>query len=179
MKRAGIWRRLSATAIDGIIVVLPSMVLAGVAWNALLRQGRLDERTATLIGVLPLVAWLVYCLLLEVFNDATVGKMLVRIAIRRADGIRADRWTLLLRYTTKQLGLIFTLVFALSGQPLFYWLGGIMNLILVVGCFRALSEDRVAWHDIWCHTAVYVRERATEIARPASPDEPIGVPPPS
>lgn len=179
MKRAGTWRRLSATAIDVIVIVFPATVLAGALWNGLARQGRLDERTAKYIGVLPLVAWLVYYLLFEVFNDATLGKMVVRIAIRRADGIRAGRWTLLLRYTTKQFGFVFSLVFALSAQPVFYWLGGMMNLIIMVGCLRALSEDRVAWHDIWCHTAVYVRQRADVTGPPANPDEPIGAPPPS
>ena len=98
----------------------------------------------------------------------------------RADGARADHWTLLLRYTTKHLGFLFWLVFAISGQPLFYWLAGIVNLVVMFGCLRALGEDHVAWHDLWCHTAVFVKPRAaSEELMPADADEPLGAPPPT
>ena len=178
MKRAGFWRRTAAMTIDILIALLPSAMFAGILWNSLARGGTVDETTDRLVGAVPLLAWIGY-FLLEVFAGVTLGKMLMRISIRRSDGIPADRWTLLLRYITKHQGFLLSAVYVATDIGLFYGIAGFMNFLVLIGCLRALGEGKQTWHDLWSHTAVFVNERATVGFPVASPDEPIGAPPPT
>jgi uncharacterized RDD family membrane protein YckC len=114
---------------------------------------------------------------LEIWTGATPGKMLLRLRISDQDCAPAMFWPRVLRWSTKWMGFILTLLFVLSDFALLYWLAGLMNLIIFIGCLHAANDDRLAWHDQWAHTAVCYRPRSYRSFDAIVPPPPL--PPPS
>jgi uncharacterized RDD family membrane protein YckC len=105
----------------------------------------------------------------EIWFGATLGKRVLGLRIRRIDG-ELDRWNLLLRWLTKQMPVILYPLFALTGFALFYYIGGLMNALVFIGCLFAANDDKLAWHNQWSHTAVFhVRRIPAELSIPGAP----------
>ncbi len=182
MDRAGFWRRVAAAIIDACIVYFSASALYVFIFTYVIPNvwSVDNEDRYSMLVIMPL--WLAY-FALEVIFGRTVGKLALGIEIRAVDGTAPDRWTLFLRYITKHLTAVFFLLFGLTASPLFHLLGGFMNLIIMIGCLRALGESKLTWHDLWSHTAVYRKPRPEMQGFPVATPHPNpatqGVPPPS
>jgi uncharacterized RDD family membrane protein YckC len=175
MHRSGFWIRTAATAIDAIVILVFAATI-GVTADVLATRGTLTPSKERLLLALPLVLWLAYSSM-EAMIGATPGKLVTNLVITLPDGAPAPPWTRLLRWSTKQSGWMFLLVFQLTGILFYGWLGGFLNLLLGIGCLRALGEDKLTWHDLWSHTAVVPRAVAAQMRNVH--EDPEGVPPPT
>ncbi len=175
MDRSGFWIRAGATAID-VIVFLIFAVTIDVAEGVLEARGELTVLKQRGLKAMLVTLWLAYSSM-EAMIGATAGKLACGIVITLPDGAPAPPWTRVLRWSTKQFGVGMTLIWVLSEQPLFYYLGGLVNGLILIGCLRALGEDKQTWHDLWSHTAVVSRTRAAEMRDVR--EEPVGPPPPT
>jgi uncharacterized RDD family membrane protein YckC len=100
----------------------------------------------------------------ELFFGGTPGKLLLGLRIAGADGSPAEFWKRFSRWLTKQLSIICWLLFILTQFQGFYVVGGFMNLVLGIGFLYSSNDDKQAWHDQWCGTAVYRKKRRGEAA---------------
>lgn len=175
MNRSGFWIRTAAVGIDALIFLVFAATI-GVTASVLEERGTLTESKQRGLAALPFALWLAYSSM-EAMIGATAGKLAMGILITLPDGAPAPPWTRLLRWSTKQSGWMFLLVFYAMGNPFFGWLGGFLNLLLGIGCLRALGEDKQAWHDVWSHTAVVGRNRAAQMRNVH--EEPVGAPTPT
>ncbi len=175
MDRSGFWIRAGATAID-VIVFLIFAVTIDVAEGVLEARGELTELKQRGLKAMLVTLWLAYSSM-EAMIGATAGKLACGIVITLPDGAPAPPWTRVLRWSTKQFGFAMQLIWLLSGQPLFYFLGGVVNGLVLLGCLRALGEEKRAWHDLWSHTAVVNRTRAAQMRDVH--EEPVGPPTPT
>ena len=151
--RAGFWVRVTATLLDGILLVVIYVIsiVSLVAMNEPVREG---SRPLNVAEAIVWLAWLMYSTM-EVFSAGTFGKKILGLRIARLDDGSADRWRLFLRWQTKQLPVIALILALLTGASAFRLLGGFANLIIAVGCLFAGNDDRLAWHDHWSGTAVF------------------------
>ncbi|MGB7158286.1 MAG: RDD family protein [Tepidisphaeraceae bacterium] len=175
MGRSGFWIRLAATAIDGIVLLI-FVATISVTVDVLEQRGTLTEAKHRVFMAMPYALWLAYSGL-EVLVSATPGKMATGIVIALPDGAPAPLWTLVLRWSTKQFGVGMLMLFELTGQPLFYVIGGMVNFMLIIGVLRVLGEEKLAWHDLWSHTAVVPRKVAVQMRNVQ--EDPQGAPPPT
>jgi uncharacterized RDD family membrane protein YckC len=105
----------------------------------------------------------------EVWLAGTPGKLVLGMTIGTAAGAGAGRWTLALRWSAKWFGYLLGLVHTVTHDTASFFLAGLMNTIVQVGCLQALDEDRRAWHDEWAGTAVLRRAKAVPAGPPALP----------
>ena len=175
MQRSGFWIRTAATAIDAIVFLIFVVTIA-VTELVLEQRGTLTDAKETMLSALLFVLWIAYSSL-EVIAGATVGKMLTGIVIATPNGAPAPPWTRVLRWSTKQSGMLCGWGYVISDSPILYYVGGLLNSLLMIGCLRALGEDKQTWHDLWSHTAVVPRKAATQMREVR--EEPEGVPPPT
>ena len=158
-RRAGFWVRAAAAGLDAVIGGLPALLLAGFVANAIESDDPFDRRADYLLPAFFYTLFLAYSSF-EVFAAATPGKMILRLVIAAPDGTKADRWTLALRWSTKNAALPFAIFHALTMQGLAGVAAGMMSWLVAVGCLQALDERKRTWHDEWARTAVYWRTRA-------------------
>ena len=94
------------------------------------------------------------------------------------NGEAADRWRLFLRWETKHLPLLATMLFEATGYVPAWLLAGLMNTIISVGCLMALNDDQLTWHDEWARTAVYPRRAKGAAVAAVPPPLPAAAPAP-
>jgi uncharacterized RDD family membrane protein YckC len=148
MHRVGFWFRVLALLID-LAIFLPLVLVPLFFFHA--------SKQFTSLALLG--AWLLYSAF-EVFTVGTPGKQLLGLEIANADGSEADGWKLSLRWSTKQSPVILGLLYLITGSTLLYFLGGLMQWLVAIGCLFAGTDSRQAWHDRWAQTAVFWRSRA-------------------
>jgi uncharacterized RDD family membrane protein YckC len=151
VKRSGFFIRLLAALID---VALGVLVTGGVFYilDATLGRARVNqERVVEFVNGLLVLAYSSS----EIIFAGTPGKLLLGLRIRSADGGNADRWRLFARWSTKWSGVFCILLFSITGLQGLSLLAGAMNFMVVMGCLFAVNDDKQAWHDQWCRTAVY------------------------
>ena len=147
MGRVGFWFRVLVTVIDGVIFLPVWFVLMLVLY---------DSPYAA--SVASPVAWLAYSSM-EVALAGTPGKLMLGLRIANPDGSTADRGTLFLRWSTKQLPAIAGLAYVLTAIPSLRLLGSFATLLVLVGCLFASTDSKQAWHDQWAKTAVCRKPR--------------------
>jgi uncharacterized RDD family membrane protein YckC len=96
---------------------------------------------------------------MEFFLAATPGKLILRQRIAGADARAAGRWRLFLRWSTKQMPLLCEFLFIFTGGTVFYYVGGLEWILVLIGCLFAANDEKLAWHDQWAGTAV-IRRRS-------------------
>ncbi len=167
--RVGFGKRLGALLLDfGLILLLsvPAASLSGDFWTQLfinrLAVGEVEEAgqfvmlLGTFVGVL-----LSFCMVVilyyftEGITGASVGKTLLRITIANADGAKAGRGQLLLRYVIKNIAYLGSITAIVVGSWLIGRVGIVLGVVGFFGCFVALGEAKQGLHDLMLKTAVY------------------------
>lgn len=157
MGRVGFWFRVLATVIDAALF-LPLWLLLLVLL--------FEWPHAAAVG--SAVAWLLYSSL-EVAAAGTPGKLVLGLRIAYPDGSTADRWTLFLRWSTKQLPVMAILLYLLTDFVPLRLLAGFAELFVGIGCLFASTDLKQAWHDQWSKTAVCRKPRKVLPLPPAFP----------
>lgn len=171
MRRVGFWRRAVAAGIDWVAAMVVGWMLGLIPFYYFSERGRADlgQRSLDLVATGVLLAYAST----EVWLRRSPGKMLLGLVIAYPDGQPADRWTLLLRWSTKFFGYLVGFFAILAFQPAgVAALAGFMNAVILLGCLQMLDEDKRAWHDQWSHTAVFRRIKPT-LRPPSLPPTPV------
>ncbi len=167
-ERIGFGLRLGAYLIDVVAILVAGLIVgallggvfgagagaavAGGETGGAALGGFFGALLGAMIGVYLLsVGWIVW----EGVTGAALGKMLLRIRIKSDDATKATPDKLLLRAGVKYSASLLGLVAALTGVALIANLSGLAGLIVFVGCFFVLGENRQAFHDTIAKTAVY------------------------
>ena len=162
-RRAGFWIRVLAVVIDlvpAIVLFIGAATFVTFAWGS--AGGRdVEARIGEVLGDAAVLLYMS----LEIWIAGTLGKRLLGLRIAAADGLPADRWRLMLRWSTKQFPLLCALLFAATRFPLLYVIGGFTNLFVVIGCLFASNDDHLTWHDQWAGTSVVHLRPAPSAAR--------------
>jgi len=175
VNRVGFSSRLGALLLDAIIICGVSFVLApilggvlgaalGGAGASAMGDGSTDPGSAALVGgfmgsiialmvVLPLIYVVYY--LVEGLTGLTLGKLILGIKVANQDGTTAPVGTLMTRWAVKSSGNILTLLGTILGVSILGSIGGIVGLIIFVGCFMVLGAKKQAIHDMVAKTAVF------------------------
>lgn len=95
---------------------------------------------------------------LEIFVGASLGKILLSIQIANSDKTPAAYGKLALRYFTKHIASIISFVWVLTLIGFLNTLSSILFLVMIIGCFFALSQKKMALHDLIAKTAVYKKD---------------------
>lgn len=148
LERATFARRTAALLIDLLLVLVLTLFCLA------LLQGAAPDSDVRLTDLAQIVPWLIYTAT-EIFLAATLGKFLVGLRIGGQSGLDASRWTLFLRWSTKQYPWIVALVAVALPNTAWVELRGIVSIFLLIGCVAALDDDRLSWHDQWAGTAVW------------------------
>ena len=175
MERSGFWIRAGAAAIDAVVFLVFAVTI-GVTMSVLEARGELTETKQRGLEAMLIALWLLYSSM-EAMIGATAGKLACGIVIALPDGAPAPPWTRVLRWATKQFGVLLTFGWVVTDQPFFYAIAGLLNFLIPLGCLRALGEDKQAWHDVWAHTAVV--PRAVAAKRRGVHEHPEGPPTPT
>jgi len=154
MPRVGFWLRLAAALID-VVFLLVIEVALGLAWMFVFMTRDLSTRSFSIVLVLVFIAYTS----LEFFIAATPGKLILGQRIAARDSPGAGRWRLFLRWATKQMPLLCQGLFVITGGTVFYYLGGLEWVVVLIGFLFVANDEKLAWHDQWAGTAV-VRRRA-------------------
>lgn len=170
MRRVGFWRRSLALLLDLLFLGIPLFV-AQTAMGYLGFDYRFGRKDILIVSILRYGLALAY-FSFEFGAAASVGKMLIGLEIANIDGTEASTAALVNRWTTKWLFLLLRLVGASLNNVLLVWLGNLMAWIVAIGCFAALGESRLTWHDRWAKTAVF---RARDLRQPSG-FEPVMTP---
>jgi uncharacterized RDD family membrane protein YckC len=132
LQSASLGRRVLASAVDGLIVLLAAGLFGGIFWKVAAVRPPLLQLLGIGAGVLCLL-WAAYQYLLIVYNGSTPGLRAARLALVRFDGTltsrRLRRWRVLAA-----------------------WLSGVSLGMGYVWVF--LDEDALCWHDRITHSCL-------------------------
>lgn len=96
--------------------------------------------------------------LLELFIGASVGKLTLGLQIGHVDGRRGDVQLWTRRWIVKNLGTLVATVSLIPALSFLSIMGTLIGIVLFVGCFLALGNERLALHDRIAQTAVFRKE---------------------
>ena len=96
--------------------------------------------------------------MIEGVTGASPGKMILGIHIRLADATPAGLGQLIPRTLIKSVSNVVSLISGAVAVVAITYVGMVASLIVLVGCFLALSESKQALHDRILNTAVYNKE---------------------
>jgi uncharacterized RDD family membrane protein YckC len=172
-ERIGFGMRLVAALIDGVVIgvvgaIVGSVVggLLGAGTGAAIASGAAPNdaaAAAALGGVFAAIAgavlgielvglvWIIW----EGLTGQALGKLLLKIRIKAADGSNAGVDKLLTRAAIKYSSTLLGLLAGLTGIAALNSLGSLAGLVIFVGCFFVLGQNRQAIHDMLAKTAVY------------------------
>jgi uncharacterized RDD family membrane protein YckC len=171
--RVGFGSRFAALILDIIIIGGISFVIAPIVGGVLGASaaaatteaaGGTDPAVAAaaggiigsimaLIVVLPLTYVVYY--LIEGLTGITLGKLILGIKVANQDGTAAPIGTLITRWAVKSSGNILTLLGAILSISILGTIGGLVGLVIFVGCFLVLGVKKQAIHDLVAKTAVF------------------------
>lgn len=171
VSRVGFGTRLGALLLDAVIISGISFVLApilggflGAAAGAAAADASSDAAVAAAAGgilgtlvalmvVLPLIYVVYY--LIEGLTGITLGKLILGIKVANQDGTAAPTGTLITRWAVKSSGNILTALGAILGVAILGTIGGIVGLVIFIGCFMVLGAKKQSLHDMVAKTAVF------------------------
>jgi uncharacterized RDD family membrane protein YckC len=187
MQREGFGIRLAAVIVDALILMAVGFVLAlvfGGTAMALLSGGAGPGSQATgqavgFFGALVMLIVGVGYSLTEIFMAGTPGKLALGLMIADERGVPATSEQLAKRWAVKNSGRIIQFLGQLIGVAAIVYLGGIVALVIFIGCFFVLGQARQAFHDKAAGTAVFKKAFVMQTAGGAVPVMAPGtVPPP-
>ena len=93
--------------------------------------------------------------LVEGFLGYTVGKLMLGIQIGNQDGTPAKMETLMARYAIKNISTLVGLVGLAVMISIISTISSGLGFVILIGCFFALGEKKLALHDMIAKTAVF------------------------
>lgn len=168
--RIGFGRRLGAYLLDFAIIGGLSYILVSLTGDYLENFVDFSKYTEEQINALsasstmwtfsvlfPIAAVFVGFIynLIEGFTGYTIGKLILKIQIGNQDGTKTETGKLMSRFALKNISNIIGLIGIATFVTAISTVGSILGLIVVIGCFFALGENKLALHDMIAKTAVY------------------------
>lgn len=153
MERVGFGPRFLAALIDFVFMLIVLSILGVVFGISAFSMGA-GEGGFSILAVIMALIPLGYAST-EIFNAATPGKQLMKLKIKNQDGTDADQSVLQKRWAIKYSGSLITLVGTITTVSIFSTVGGLVGLIIGLGCFMVLTETKQALHDKVSQTAVF------------------------
>lgn len=170
-RRIGFGRRLGAFLIDFAFIMGGAFILSSITGDYLERFvdfSKISEEQLTqmesiygnfssimlTIGVSATLISFIYNLV-EGFLGYTAGKLMLGIQIGNQDGNNAETATLMTRYAIKNISTIVGLIGLATLISVVSTIGSVLGFVILIGCFFALGEKKLALHDIIAKTAVY------------------------
>ena len=187
-ERVGFGLRLVAVVLDIVFgsVLVVGVVVAASLLGASFGAGGAQAEPGPLAMVLGAMAGMIFAVLvvlpivsgayflLEAVTGWTLGKLALGLAVGNPDGTKAPWDVRLDRAAVKNLGVIVMAVGGLAGLGVLGPAGGLIALVLFIGCFLALGARRQALHDRIARTAIF-RRRLLAPAPPAAATRYAGV----
>lgn len=166
--RVGFGRRLGAALIDGIIYVIILMIaimVSGIldnidfakAMNNPLQFASDMEAIGPQLSILTSILALLYYSP-EIFLGQTFGKMTLQIKIADKERKPASLNQLLTRFAIKHGGYLFTLLAGLTLNYFLETMESLYALVIFIGCFFVLTQNKQAFHDMGAKTAVFFKD---------------------
>ena len=100
--------------------------------------------------------------LVEGFLGYTVGKLMLGIQIGNQDGTPAESGTLMTRFAIKNISTIVGLIGLAVMMSMLNTVGSVLGFVILIGCFFALGEKKLALHDMIAKTAVFRKTELTD-----------------
>lgn len=172
-ERIGFGQRLLASIIDGVVIIIVGGILGSVLGGVLgagtgvavstgdaaqdaavasAAGGLFGAVAGAIIGMMLVsLGWVVW----EGLTGQALGKKLLKIRIKMADGTDAGKDKLLTRAAVKYSKTLLGLIGWLTGISIIDNIASLAGLIVFVGCFFVLGQKRQAIHDLIAKTAVY------------------------
>ena len=152
----------------GILVALIGPIIGAMIGGAALSAGAAEggEAAAAAMMATAMAAILgaavvgVLYFAIEAFTGWTLGKLILGLRIRNADGSEASTGTLFKRYAIKNIAFLFSVVALITGMVTIYWLGQVLGIVVFIGMFFVFAEAKQALHDKLAATAVYKKAAA-------------------
>lgn len=162
--RVGFGRRLGASILDIIFVLILMMIamqifglmdfIGSIDWSNPEEMGlKVEELTLKMLPLQLAIGVIYYSM--EIFFAGTLGKIILGIRIGNENREHADMKTLLIRFFTKNINIVFTLLVLLTSVQMFSTIGTVLSFVIFFGFFMVLSDKRQALHDKIAHSAVY------------------------
>jgi len=182
--RVGFGKRFGAYLVDFLIILLLGGILSAVVpiketslWKntqeqfdaerqKLEDQGRSEEEIemgmkfaegAAMIGIIASFVALLYSLV-ELFTGASPAKHMFGIIAAHANGAPGNLPLWGARWFIKTSGSILSVIGVLTAVELFGTIGTILSVVIFIGCFFALGQEKQALHDKIAKTAVFHKE---------------------
>jgi uncharacterized RDD family membrane protein YckC len=153
-KRVGFWLRALATLIDFVFVAILCFVAVTVL-EVLGVPRQVSRHWVDAFANYTIIAVILLYTACDVIFRGTLGKIFVGLRIANADSSMASRWTLANRWTYKWMFLFVMALGVFFGHALLTSLGNLWEFLIVLGCFAAMGESKLTWHDRWARTAVF------------------------
>jgi uncharacterized RDD family membrane protein YckC len=97
--------------------------------------------------------------LIEGFFGASPGKMILGLKVANADGSHGDINLYMKRWALKNASAVLMIINLLLKSPIIEVIAMLFNLVISVGYFFALSENKQALHDLIAKSAVYKKKK--------------------
>ena len=176
--RIGFSPRLGALLVDVVVIIVVALVIVGPILGVFMgaEAAEAAKETATASGgdqmdkdlaeagggiggffagmvlSLPITGFLYT--LIEGLTGASPAKMMFGIKIANEDGTKANRNTLIKRWAFRN-GSSLIQILAAIGLTFLSPVSGIYGLIITVGCFMVLRDNKQSFHGAWSKTAVF------------------------
>lgn len=120
----------------------------------------MKEFTNSILPITFILTFMYYSL--EVVLAATPGKLILGIQIANQDRTNASLITLFARFLLKHSNSILSLLAFVLTIKAFDFVGSIVGLAFVVGCFFVLASKKQGFHDMLAKTAVFRKKEVIE-----------------
>ncbi len=161
--RSGFFIRLIAYLIDSIfqlsilfLIVYSFGILEEFPgdFNAIILDQSLLEGLITKVSPYMFVIWFIYYSS-EIIFAASPGKMIFNLQIANHDRTKASFNTLSIRFFSKHLNQIISLISFVTAIQVLETVASIIGTIILIGCFFVLTVKKQSFHDMIAKTAVY------------------------
>jgi uncharacterized RDD family membrane protein YckC len=94
-------------------------------------------------------------MLIEAFAGTTPGKMMLGLKNADQDGTAGGVGVFVGRAAIKYIHMLFYIISGILGVSILTTVGSILGLVVFIGCFFVLGQNRQAFHDMIAKTAVF------------------------
>lgn len=153
MERIGFGPRFFAALIDFVIIALLVLLLSFLFFGNFSNVAKPDS--FGYLGTILLTGLGLAYAFLEVLKGQTIGKMLLSLKIKNADGSEATKASLMKRWAVKYAGNLIGLVGAITTLSIFGGISMVVSFIIFAGYFMIFAADKLTLHDKLTNTSVF------------------------